>query len=448
MYLFLFLYFCSIVSNEFEMKKGLLKISVILLIAVIGYFTYSYIKENITVYDHKVVICIPVYGQSYALGEEAIRITDFDSLRIKYDGRIVTEHMDYVFGYFDHSSRIKQYIKRLLHYDKKAYELSLYGMAEILIPQLGKDTIVCIFPGGHGMNTIAALMKPVEPYEKFIKEIAYAHKKAVDRGWDFYVPAVCWMQGESDIVDYPNKDYKTQFHKMYNNLNNDIKSITHQHENIKMICYQTSVITKGEHYKPNNYQALEPRIPTAQMELIQEDSFIWASGPTYPYHFVKESLHIDAIGQKNIGALAAISAMRIIRHETPVIGLMPIDFIVSASQIRIPFHVPYPPLCFDTISVRKADNYGFNVIRKDNTDIISSISINKDTVIINCKESPLDCKLRYAINGDYMKGGCLFGPRGNLRDSQGDNKTIAISGKKYPLHNWCYQFDHLCTPNK
>lgn len=35
---------------------------------------------------HKTVICIPVYGQSLALGEEAIRITDFDSLRINYNG--------------------------------------------------------------------------------------------------------------------------------------------------------------------------------------------------------------------------------------------------------------------------------------------------------------------------------------------------------------------------
>lgn len=430
------------------MKKIILRIAAILVLAVIGYYTYLYIKEKTTVYDHKVVICIPVYGQSYALGEEATRITNFDSLRIKYDGRIVTEHMDYVFGYYDHSSRLKQYVKRLLHYDKKAFELSVYGMAEALIPQLGKDTIVCIFPGGHGMDAITRLMKPVKPYNKFIEEIQYAHKKATDRGWEFYIPAVCWMQGESDVVEYSNSDYKVLFHKMYNDLNTDIKNITHQKDNIRIICYQTSALTKGERYKLNCYEALEPRTPTAQMEMIREDSLIWASGPTYPYFFVREALHIDAIGQKRIGALAAISAIDIIHHKTPNIGLMPLEFIVSENQIRIPFHVPCPPLHFDTIAVNKVDNYGFNVIRKDNTDIISHISINQDTVIINCKESPIDCKIRYAVNGDYMKGGCLSGPRGNLRDSQGDNNTFVISGKTYPLHNWCYMFDFLCTPNK
>ena len=430
------------------MKKTLFKIVAILILAAIALYIYLYIKEETMVYDHKVVLCIPVFGQSYALGEEATRITNFDSLKIQYDGRIVTEHMDYVFGYYDHSSRLKQYIKRLLHYDKKAFELSIYGMAEALIPQLGKDTIVCIFPGGHGMNTIKALMKPVGPYEKFIEEIAYAYQKASDRGWEFYVPAICWMQGESDIVEYPKTDYKILFHQMYNNFNTDIKKITHQQDDIRIICYQTSVITKGGRYKPNNYDALEPSTPTAQMELIREDSLIWASGPTYPYHFVNESLHIDAIGQKSIGALAAISALGIIHHTSPIIGLMPQKIIVSENQISIPFHVPYPPLRFDTINVRKVDNYGFNVIRKDNTDIISNIEIHQDTVIITCKESPIDCKIRYAVDGEYMKGGCQSGPRGNLRDSQGNDKTIVISGKAYPLHNWCYMFDYLCAPNK
>ena len=64
-------------------------------------------------YGQKVVICIPVYGQSYALGEEAIRITNFDSLRIKYDDRIVTEELDHAYGYYDPTNRLKQYIKRL-----------------------------------------------------------------------------------------------------------------------------------------------------------------------------------------------------------------------------------------------------------------------------------------------------------------------------------------------
>ncbi len=410
--------------------KYIYGIYVLLGIVILGITYYIYNKVYSKDYGHKVVVCIPVYGQSYALGEEATRITNFDSLRIKYNGRIVTEKLDYTFGYFDHSSQFKQWIKRILHYDKKAFELSVYSMAEELASKLGEDTIICIFPGGHGMNTIEQLMKPSEPYIKFIKEISTAYEKAQERGWEFYVPAVCWMQGESDIVEYPDYDYKEYFHRMYNDLNTDIKQVTHQKDDIRIICYQSTTITKGLRYKANNYNATEPKTPTAQMELIRDDSLIWASGPTYPYDFVNESLHIDAKGQQYVGRLAALSALDILRGGKRRIGLVPMSYEVQGNDVLIHFNVPCPPLYLDTISVRKTDNYGFNVIRSDNTDIISSVCIDGNTVVLKCKVSPANCKIRYGINGEDLKGGRNRGPRGNLRDSQ----------RLYS--NWCFLFEY------
>jgi len=409
--------------------RYLLILVAVVILSVLSYYIYNKLYPHN--YGHKVVVCIPVYGQSYALGEEATRITDFDSLRIKYNGRIVTEKLDYTFGYFDHSSQFKQWVKRILHYDKKAFELSVYSMAEVLAQELGEDTVICIFPGGHGMNTIQELMKPVEPYNKFIEEIATAYEKAQERGWEFFVPAVCWMQGESDIVEYPEYDYKEYFYRMYNDMNSDIKDVTHQKNDIRIISYQTSTVTKGLRYKPNNYNATEPRTPTAQMELIRDDSLIWASGPTYPYDFINESLHIDAVGQQRIGILAAKSAMGILRKEKRNMGLVPLSYEIDGNDIRILFNVPKPPLFIDTINVRKVDNDGFNVIRLDGIDIISDISINHNSVVIHCSESPHNCKVRYGINGVFLKGGRNIGSRGNLRDSQ------------KPIPNWCLLFDLL-----
>ena len=420
--------------------RNLLAIMVILLL---GFYTYSYIKEKNTDDGHKVVICIPVYGQSYALGEEAIRITDFDSLRIKYNGRIVTEQLDYSFGYFDPTSRLKQYIKRLFHYDKRSFELSIYGMAESLALKTGEDTIICIFPGGLGMQPIKNLKKDSSPYNKFIEEINCAYQNAQEKGWDFNIPAVCWMQGESDIADYPETDYKASLKQMYQDLNADIKNITHQPNDIRFICYQTNVVTKGKRYKPNHFNGTEAQTPQAQMELIRDDSVFWASGPMYPYSYVNESLHPDGISQKRFGYLVAESALDLLHHKKRFIGVVPLKTEIKDNEIRILFNVPCPPLCFDTVFVKKVSNYGFNVIRKDNVDIISTVRIDSDTVIINCHESPWGCKIRYAINGNYWKNGWRVGPRGNLRDSQGNNKKVEIQGRTYALHNWCYQFDYL-----
>lgn len=403
---------------------------VIIGIVVLGISLYIYNKVSPKDYSHKVVVCIPVYGQSYALGEEATRITDFDSLKMKYGGRIVTENLDCLFGFYDSNSQFKQWVKKIVQYDKKAYELSVYGMAEKLVSELGNDTIICIFPGGAGMSTISQLMKPSSPYNKFVNEIECAYEKAKERGWDFYVPAVCWMQGESDIVEYPDYDYKEYFHRMYNDLNTDLKNVTHQKDDIRIICYQSSTITKGLRYKPNDYDGTESKTPTAQMELMRDDSLIWASGPTYPYNFVNESLHIDAVGQQAIGKLAARSALGIIRKQKRNIGLVPIAYHVEGNDIRIDFNVPNPPLFFDTIQVKKIANYGFNVIRRDGTDITSNVAIDKNSVVIHCVESPINSKLRYGVNGEFLKGGRNHGPRGNLRDSEKD------------VFNWCLIFEN------
>lgn len=423
--------------------KWVYKVLLFVVILIIGYYIYDFIKEKTTDYGHKVVLCIPVYGQSLALGEEAERITDFDSLRIKYDGRIVTECLDYGFGYISDSVYMQR-IKKILHYRKRSFELSLYSMAEELATQLGKDTIICIFPGGRGMSSIDSINKPNPVYNKFLYEVNYAYKKATERGWDFYVPAICWMQGETDIIDYTNSDYKKLLKEFCDNVNQDIKAITNQKESIKMICYQSNLLTQASKFNATMYDCVEMKPSQAIVNLIKEDSLFWASGPTYPYTFVNERLHIDAIGQQNIGKLDAIAVMNILKGKEKTYGLIPLSVQSDGNDIVLHMNVPYPPLVIDTISVMPIDHYGFSVINEDNENILSRMTIENDTIRLKCIKSPRNCKVRYAVNGEHMKTGHVHGPRGNLRDSQGNIKTFTIKGKEYPINNWCYQFDILC----
>ena len=55
----------KIVPNKY--KYG---IYILFGIVVVGFTLYIYNKVSPQDYGHKVVVCIPVYGQSYALGEE------------------------------------------------------------------------------------------------------------------------------------------------------------------------------------------------------------------------------------------------------------------------------------------------------------------------------------------------------------------------------------------
>ena len=379
-------------------------------------------------YDHKTVLCIPVYGQSLALGEEAERITDFDSLANYADGRIVTENLDHQFGYFE-NDELKEFAKKLVGYQKRAFELSVYNMAKILADSTGSDTLICIFPGGQGATAIANLSKGSKPYQKFIEDVKSAYEEATKNGWDFVIPAICWMQGESDIVDYPDTDYKEMLQQIRNDMNADISSITKRNENIPYICYQANSLTRAEHFKAQDYNCRETYVPHTFVELLRDDSCFWASGPTYPYACVNEKIHIDAIGQQSIGALAAKSVLGILRGKERFCGLIPISVTSQETNVTIHFNVPCPPLSIDTIQVAKADYYGFSVINKQNKNIAQSVVVGGDSVIINCTEAPIDCRIRYAVNGDYMKSGNLHGPRGNLRDA---------------TNHWCYQFDIRC----
>ena len=376
---------------------------------------------------HRVVICIPVYGQSLALGEEAERITDFDSLAAYANGRIVTENLDHKFGYFEDNG-LKQFAKQLVKYQKRAFELSVYNMAKTLADSIGNDTLICIFPGGQGATAIANLSRGTKPYQNFIDDIKTAYEEATENDWEFTIPAICWMQGESDIVDYPGTNYKEMLTKIWEDMNTDIRKITGQQDSIRFICYQANSLSRAEHFDANSYQSKETAVPMTFVELLQDDDRFWASGPTYPYSCVNEKIHIDAQGQQAIGRLAAQSVLGILKGTERFRGLIPTRINTERETVIIQFNTTGTSLMLDTIQVRKAENYGFSVINKENKNIASKISIDSNTVKITCLESPVDCKVRYAVNGDYMKSGNLHGPRGNLRDASG---------------NWSYQFDQL-----
>ena len=378
--------------------------------------------------EHKTVICIPVYGQSLALGEEAIRITDFDSLSQYANGRIVTEKMDHDFGYFEPNT-LKRNLKKITNYQERAFELSVYSMAELLADNTGNDTLICIFPGGQGATDIAHLGKGSEAYQVFINDITTAYHAAHERGWDFLLPAICWMQGESDIIDYPDTDYRQLLLQFTKDINKDIKEITNQQQDIHLICYQTNPVSKAKNFNPTSYYCPETTVPQTLLELVRDSSYFHASGPIYPYDYAREAIHLDGKGQRAHGKLVGLAALDILHQRKQRRALLPLGLTSQDNEVIVHLNVPTPPLCLDTLTVKKVTHYGFSVITPDNRDIAERIIIEGENIHILCTENPVNVKVRYAVNGEPMKSGRIHGPRGNLCDAAG---------------HWCYQFDMLC----
>lgn len=395
--------------------------------------------------EKRTVLAIPVYGQSLALGEEAIKITNFDSLSNFCDHRVITQELDEKFGYFSESA-FKQWLKKTLRSEKRSFELSVYGMAEAIVRHWQTEKIdslmVCCFPGGQGATGIQGLGRGSDGYSKFINELKGAFKKAKSKGWNFIVPALCWMQGEDDIVWDKSRSYKEDLRRFQAELNKDIKDITQQNEDVIFICYQPNCLSLSEGFEENTFDCRETQVPEALMELVRDDSLFMASGPTYPYSFARERVHLDGISQKRLGYLAGLSVIRLLQGKHSR-GLTPTNLCALNDTVVIDFNVNYPPLVIDTIAVLKANNYGFCVVDTSGVNILQQVLLDGNQIKLCCKKSPLGCKVRYAVNGIKGKNGYQYGPRGNLRDSQGEQYTAAILDKLYYLHNWCYQFDIL-----
>lgn len=393
----------------------------------------------------KIIVAVPVYGQSLALGEEAELVTDFDTLREQLDHRFCTENLDESFGFFSNSI-FKQKIKKMFRYSNRTFEISSYGMAEYVIAswkeQLDDRLMFCSFPGGQGATGIDFLGERSPAYNKMLSEIKNAYHLAQKKQCTLIVPAICWMQGENDLVWNIEGSYKDKITKLRSAFERDIKSITKQTIGVKFILYQTNCLTISKlPFNANDYNCPQTRVPQAQLDLLLSDSNFVASGPTYPYTIKREYVHLDGVSQKRFGYLQGVSLIKMLSREK-VYGLVPISLLKKNKSIIVSFNVPVPPLVIDTVNVAKADNYGFSVINRSNQNILNRVFIENNNVHLECNEYPNDVKVRYAVNGMHWKTGNRNGARGNLRDSQGSVYKCKIRDQYFRLDNWCYMFDY------
>ena len=381
----------------------------------------------------KVVVCVPVYGQSLAMGEESELVTDIDGLTEKWKGRLVGEGLDDEFGYYEDRSWKKK-IKRLIRYDNRRYENSAFAMGEALAGAFGKDTMVCVFADGRGGTAISHLVKGSGPYNALLEDIRKSYDEAKKRGMEFFVPAVCWMQGESDMFDYTRVDYRKILRQFAIDVNRDIKKITGQKRDVKIVGYQSCCLAKCYKFIPESYDCYEISVPQAQMQLIRDDSLFVAGTPVYFLDFVDDRIHLDGKSQTVVGRYNAAAVLDIVRQENSRRGLYPIDVNSEGKMTTIEFNDYDGTLEFDTINVNKVKNYGFSVITPDNKDIAQKVSIVDNKIVIECNDDTKGCRVRYGANGEKNKSGRRLGARGNL-----------VRRCPSALPAWCYMFDEATT---
>lgn len=334
---------------------------------------------------------------------------------------------------------------------------AVLGWMQLLTNRVDLDNFdyqfVMSSPGLSGAS-IEMLRKGSMYYERLLLSVQKAKDYANKNKKTFAVPCVFWAQGEGNTVhdEIPGTQsqsiYYNDLKTLASNLNEDIKSITGQSNDVAVITYQQSPIV-GVTVDGNTYNYSGPS--WAHIKLAREaDNNIYMGGAMYQYQYDDKWHPTDRVV---VGLQFGINAFQLINQgKTPIVFYPKSHFIQYSESLgkwilSIEYDVPCPPMRFYWVDDNLhncngfVDNYGFKLVNKSGNDIISeSPTIKRGNVLeLICSENPMGCTLQYAINGHY--GG------GNLCDSQ--DIGIVIGGKKYVVDNFAVAFnDYIIYPYK
>lgn len=268
-------------------------------------------------------------------------------------------------------------------------------------------------------------------------------------------PAIVWMQGESDSSN-TKEYYKEKLVKLKNDMQADIISIFNQDEKPLFFCYMLAVTSQKQN-----------TIMMAIAECCEENDDMILIAPIYALPDYS-NLHLSSNGNRWYGEYIARST-----YNALILGkrdncVVPYQFVIDGSSIRIKVNAPKLPLVIDTWTVQEVPQYGFKVWKDDIEVTISSITLFGDEIILHCNEDISTGIIEVSYAGYNPSDATHYRGTGNIRDSDrwqalqtywddtDDKGTInnnseityrpktkegeSLIGKLYPMQNWLQNF--------
>lgn len=254
------------------------------------------------------------------------------------------------------------------------------------------------------------------------------------------MPLMGWVQGEEDNkpgVGTTIQQYKDGLQNLIGLVDAHLKTLNSDLALDGLITTQLcSFKTSGR---------TEPHIELAIYQAATEaSSNVYLACPLYIFDYA-DGYHINGVSSNWMGAYIGLVHKRVLVDGEDWKPVHPISSVRQGKIAEIRFHVPVQPLVFDTTHVALNTNYGFTLVDSANNPLsISSVAITQgDTVkIVAVDPIPAGAKLRYAWTPSAQPNRST-GPRGNLRDSQGNDLIFDPEGINKPLHNWCPIFEYV-----
>lgn len=288
-----------------------------------------------------------------------------------------------------------------------------------------------IVTSDHGLGGawIEGLVKGTEPYEKGMFQVDETLRLASRKC--AVVAGTSWIQGEGNYRDTEDV-YLAKFLAFLDDYQTDLQAKTGQLTKPPMFTYQMATSHRGDGI-PHTAMALK-------MASEQRDN-VYLVTPFYWQHH-PDGIHMDGDGYTHVGLNWGKVVYRVAFRGEDWKPLSPKQvWKPNNKTVMVRFHVPEPPLAFDTVNVSDPGNYGFDV-RDDNgvLNIVDVQLVGNDQVRITVdRDIATNPFVSYAYHwAAETVAGKDNGPRGCLRDS---DSTQSLLGENYPLYNWCIIFN-------
>ena len=213
-------------------------------------------------------------------------------------------------------------------------------------------------------------------------------------GKTYGVGAIVMTHGETDAG---NPNYEQELHQLWRDYNVDLPAITGQTQKIQLIVSQQ-----------NSCADRSPSTLAQWRISVDYPTDIVCSGPKYQYPSF-EGIHLTAEGYRLLGEKYAE-----VYYQRVILGnnwepLQPVKVERKGKVITVQYHVPVPPLVWETRfeaphqSIREWNRgKGFEITKADGDKVtITSVEISGNAVVITCAADPgRGARVSYAMIGE------------------------------------------------
>ncbi len=294
---------------------------------------------------------------------------------------------------------------------------------------------------GEGAQSIAALSEtgPGTYMQRLSDGMTYGASLSQTACKTYEPIAMLWIQGETDqSAGTSVSTYMSTFDSMMANINGYASNATG--ETISKLPVFTYQFNSWINRVPNTAY---PTIPLALLELSKTRDYVVMACPMYMFDYSDEA-HLTGASSRIFGAYMGVAIKRTVFDGVKFQPLSPIDHLVQGRVLNVRFN-PVGNLVFDTSIVSNPGNYGFSLVDSVGSDLaISSVTCNYQTVtVVASAVIPAGAKLRYGFIGGTtgQLPSRTSGPRGNLRDCQGDQIVFDPNGSNRRMDNYSVVFE-------